>query len=162
MRQKNPLLIVLGACGGCLLVGIIAFAVVIGIGWNKSKGAFNGIVGMAASMPVFLKDLKVKNYNGAAALIEPASQERLSSAKIQKLEETVEKKYGPLKSYSQQPNYRTSSQPGTESGQISVEYDYDYVMTYEKGTATATFRFVIPDLRHPSGKITDFTLTATP
>jgi hypothetical protein len=157
-RQSNPWLIVLGVCGGCALLGIIAVVVLGAIGYNKGKDLIQGAVAMQQNMPKFLADIKSKDYNSAAALVDPSAQDKLSAANIQTMEENVEKQLGALKSYPKQftsQNQSTSPDPtGKQVG--GAEWQYGYSLTYEKGTATATFTFKTNDVLHPSGLITDF------
>lgn len=160
-KNKNPLLIVLGVCGGCVLLGIIAVAILFAMGYNKSKNLVKGSIAMAQNMPIFLNDLKVKNYDGAESLVDPSAQSTLSAAKIQKIEEAVEKKLGPMQSYSQTASSstnNTTTNPGAPGKMPAIEYVFTYPITYKKGTATATFKFNSKDMMNPSGKVTEFTL----
>ncbi|HLK56635.1 MAG TPA: DUF3887 domain-containing protein [Chthonomonadaceae bacterium] len=157
-RQSNPWLIVLGVCGGCALLGIIAVVVLGAIGINKSKDLIKGAQAMEVNMPKFLTDLKSKDYASAAALVDPSAQDKLSADKIQALEESVEKQLGALKSYPPKPTNTESTTIPDPSGKptAGAEWKFSYKLTYEKGTATATFAFKTTDVFHPSGLVTDF------
>ncbi len=172
-RGKNPLLIVLGVCGGCVLlivIGVVIMAVVIA---PTVKGLAGGMVKMTQTMPAFLADLKSHDYKSAASLIDPSAQGRLTESKIRSMEESVEKKLGKMQSYGtafSSTEQRKVSAPGDTTGQISmVEYIYSYPVTYQKGSATATFKFLFDasgaktgDLSKMkiSGKVTDFSIQA--
>ena len=159
MRQKNPLLIVLGVCGGCVLIGIIVFAVLAAIGMKKGGGMISGIKDMVKNPPIFLADLKAHNYLGAAAMIDPETRKTISAEKLQHLEEAAEKKMGPLQSFPQTFDSQSTNQELSQSGELpTAEYIYKYTLTYKKGTAVATFKFKSKDVMHMTGMITDFTL----
>lgn len=150
-----------------MLLGIIA--VVIGGAYlgTKGKGLMTGTMNMINNMPKFLGDLKTKNYAGASMLIDPSAQDKFTSDKIQKIEESVEKKLGPLQSYPRQfsSQNQTTNTDTAKPGQMpSIGYSYTYKLTYKKGTATATFQFQNKDMFNPTGLITDFKLEpdATP
>ncbi len=165
MRQKNPLLIVLSVCGGCLLIGIVAVVVLGALGINKGKGFATGIMSMVQDMPTFLKDLKSTDYAGAASLMDPSVRQKFTAEKIQHMEEAVEKKLGRMQSYPKQfesQDQSTITDP-TRPGQMpAMVYTYKYNVIYEKGSATATFKFKMPDPLHPSGLISDFSLEPNP
>ena len=75
MRQKNPLLIVLGVCGGCALIAIIAVVGFGFFGYNKHQSVmFTGIITMEKNMPQFLTDVKSKNWEGAETLVDPTEK----------------------------------------------------------------------------------------
>jgi hypothetical protein len=170
-RGKNPLVIILGVCGGCVLLVIIGVVVMSVIAAKTFKNVFGGAVEMTKTMPAFLSDLKTHNYKGAANLVDPSAQGRLTEAKIKSIEDNVEKKLGKLQSYPQSPGGQTVNKvaaPGESSANPSiVEYVYTYPLTYQKGTATATFKFLFDasgaktgDMSKMklSGKVTDFKL----
>lgn len=159
-QRKNPLLIVLGICGGCVLIGVIAVVIMGYMGYNKGKDLFSGTVQMATSMPKFMTDLQSKNYSAAASLADPAAPDALTASKLQKMEEAMEKKLGPMQGFSQQPsgqNQNTTTDPRTGQPK-GMEFIYSYKVNYKKGTATATFDFKSEDYLHPSGRITSFKL----
>lgn len=170
-RGKNPLLIVLGVCGGCVLLVIIGVVVMAVLGVNMFKGIATGAVEMTKTMPAFLADLKAHDYNGCESLVDPSAKSTLTASKIRSMEEGVEKKLGKLKSYPTRPSDQGTKQissPGDPSARASiVEYIYTYPLTYEKGSATATFKFMFDasgarngdfSKMKMSGKVTDFTL----
>jgi len=170
-KSSNPLVIILGVCGGCVLLVVIGVVVMGVIGVNAFKGVTGGIVTMTKTMPEFLGDLKSHNYSGAASLVDPSAQSNLSESKIKAMEESVEKKLGKLESYPRQfssQSQNTMTTPGSGGGKATmVEYVYTYPLTYEKGTATATFKFLLDasgaqggdfSKMKLSGKVTDFKL----
>jgi hypothetical protein len=171
-RSTNPLVIILGVCGGCVLLVVIGVIVITVIGANALKNVTGGVVTMTKTMPEFLGDLKSHNYSGAANLVDPTAQATLTEAKIKSMEEAVEKKLGKLQSYPRQfssQSQNTKTSPGAAGGKATIiEYVYTYPLTYEKGTATATFKFLLDasgaqggDISKMklSGKVTDFNLT---
>ena len=164
-RQNNILLIVLGVCGGCCLLVVIAGAIFMFTIGNKVKkgfgavgGIFSGAMTMSKTMPVFLTHLKAHDYKSAAALVDTDYQTTLSADKIKAIEEKVEKTLGPLQSFPTSPTGQTSNTSASPSGKElqSMEYVYTYQMTYKKGTATATFHFKAKDMSKFSGLVTDF------
>ena len=167
-RGKNPLVIVLGVCGGCVLLVIIGVVIMGALAAKTFSGITAGAVTMTKTMPAFLAHLKAHNYKGAESLVDPSVQGTLSSDKIQSMEEAVEKKLGPLQSYPTRFTSQSTNQIAGPSGQATkVEYIYGYPVTYKKGTATATFKFLFDasgaqggDLSKMklSGKVTDFKL----
>ena len=55
----------------------------------------------------------------------------------------------------------TTSRPSNVPGKMpGAEYTFTYPVIYQKGTATATFKFKSADVMNPTGKITGFTLEA--
>ena len=168
-RGKNPLVIILGVCGGCVLlviIGVVIFGVVIG---NAVKGVVGGAVAMTKTMPQFLSDLKSHNYSAAANLVDPSAQNRLTEDKIRAMEEAVEKKLGKMKSYpasfSGQSVNKVAAPGDSPASPSIVEYVYTYPVTYEKGAAVATFKFLLDasgakggdmSKMKMSGKVTDF------
>jgi hypothetical protein len=155
-QKKNPLLIVLGVCGGCVLLSVIIGGILVATVFHKGKGMIAGFGNMTQNMPKFMTDLQSKNYSGAAALIDPSVRAKLSADKIQHMEEAVEKKLGPLQSFSQQPiPVNTETPPGEVT---TVVYEYQYTLRYQKGTAEARLKFKLQNGPGASGFITGFTL----
>jgi hypothetical protein len=159
--KKNPLLIVLAVCGGCILLGIIIG--VIGFFAIAKKGGpmINGMGTMIKTMPTFILDLKSKNYGGAASLVDPAVSNDLSAEKIQQMEEAVEKKLGPMQSFSPNPVPLTSNPQTDASGSMVFEYVYQYTLTYQKGTAKANLKFFLKNSSQGGGLVSGFTLEPT-
>jgi hypothetical protein len=170
-KSSNPLVIVLGVCGGCVLLVIIGVVVMGVVTANAFKGVIGGTVAMTKTMPAFLEDLKNHDYSSAASLVDPSAQATLTESKIKSMEESVEKKLGKLQSYPRQfssQSQNTMTSPGNAGGKATmVEYVYTYPLTYEKGTATATFKFLLDasgaqggdfSKMKLSGKVTDFKL----
>src|SRR5262249_15399436 len=91
-RGANPLLIVLGVCGGCCLLGIIALVAIGIFGVNKAKQ-------MDKSASLFLADLRDHKYAEARALLSPDGQAGLSESDLKAQEEQLEANLGPLKSW---------------------------------------------------------------
>jgi hypothetical protein len=157
-QKKNPLLIVLAVCGSCMALALIVGGVLFVTVMHKSKGLVSGTMNMMRNPPKFLADIKSKNYNGASALFDPTVQDKYTAAKIQQLEESVEKKLGPLQSYPPQfssQNQTTNTDASKPGSMPSMAYAYTYKLTYKKGTATATFQFENKDLFNPTGLITN-------
>ena len=145
-RGKNPVVIILGVCGGCVLLVVIGFVVMGVIGANMFKNVIGGTVQMTKSMPSFLNDVKAHQYSAAASLVDPSAQATLTEAKIKSIEEGIEKKLGKLQSFPTSFSGQTVNKiaaPGDMPGSPSmVEYVYTYPLTYQKGNATATFKFL--------------------
>lgn len=170
-RGKNPLLIVLGVCGGCVLLVIIGVVVMGAIGVNMLKGVTSGAMDMVKNMPAFLSDLKAHDYTSAEALVDPAAQDKLTADKLKSMEESMEKKLGPMESFGTRPIQKSQNQvsaPGSNGQPTTIEQFYTMPVKYKKGNATATFKFVIDmtaaqkgDLSKMkmSGKINDFKLS---
>jgi hypothetical protein len=158
-QKKNPLLIVLAVCGGCVLVGIIIGVILVATVFRKGKGMFNGLANMSQNMPKFMMDLQSKNYSAAAALVDPSERVSLSAEKIQHMEEGVEKKLGPMQSFTQQPMpISTNSESSTPGVMPTIVYVYQYKLTYQKGTATADLKVKLQNNSQTSGYISGFTL----
>ena len=154
-RQTNPWMIVLGVCGGCALLGIIVAI----IATLSLKGIVKGSMDMVQNAPKFLTALKTHDYASAAALVDPASQATLNQEKIQSMETAVEKTLGSMKSFPQTfNNQQTSASPGGTGKAQSSDIIYSYTVTYEKGTATATFTYHISNPLQMSGLISNFKL----
>jgi hypothetical protein len=165
-QKKNPVFLFLGVCGGCVLIGVIGVGVLGVVGYNKGKGVIDGAVNMANNMPAFLMNLKAKNYEGAAALVNTQVAPELTAEKIKKIEEAVEKKLGPLESFPEKPEseqHSSSASADTKTGaqkMPTLEYTWKYRLKYKKGMATATFKFYESDILHMSGKVTGFDIQA--
>ena len=97
-RGKNPLLIVLGVCGGCVVLVIIGVVIMGALAAKTFSGLGQGIVKMTQTMPQFLGDLQTHNYSAAEGLVDPSAQDTLTAGKIKSMEEAVETKLGPLQS----------------------------------------------------------------
>ena len=158
-QKKNPLLIVLAACGGCLLLGVICLVVAGYFVKKSTSGLMSGTINMMTNMPKFLGDIKSSNYAAASTLIDPSVQDKYTADKLQSIEANVEKKLGPLQSYPRQfskQNQTTNTDTSKPGSMPTVAFTYTYPLTYKKGAATATFEFESKDVFHPSGLITDF------
>jgi hypothetical protein len=161
-KKQNPMFLALGVCGGCALLAILLIGVVGVLGYNKSKGVINGAMNMANNMPMFLTQLQAKNYEGAASLVNKQQAPELTAEKIQKIEENVEKKLGPLMNFPPKPESEEHSSSASTDGNTgkvgtpSLSYTWRYRLTYKKGTATAIFKFYEPDILHMQGKVTGF------
>ena len=159
-RGKNPLLIVLGVCGGCVVLVIIGVVVMGALAAKTFSGLGTGIVKMTQTMPQFLGDLQTHNYRAAENLVDPSAQDTLTAAKIQSMEEAVEKKLGPLQSYPAKFSSQAQNQIAGPGGQATkVEYVYTYPLTYQKGTATATFKFLLDASGAASGDLSKMKLS---
>ncbi len=157
MRQKNPFVLLLAGCGFCLLI-IIDMLITGGSWFAKSSPMITGTMNMVNNPPEFLKDIQVHDYVAASKLIDAQARQTYTAGRIQRIEEDVEKRLGRLKSipatfttqdYSTNPNPKDPQMP-------IVEYYYTFDIRYEKGTATAVFRFRYSNIYNPSGMISDF------
>jgi hypothetical protein len=156
-QRKNPVLIVLGVCGGCLAIMRVG-GIIMYFTFGKT---FKGAVGMGMNMPKFMTAMKNHNYAEAESLVDPASQQTLTEAKLQKMEEAVEKQLGPLQSVpASQPAMEQSFTPGPNGQPQGIVYTYHYTISYEKGTATATFKFKSDNVMNLSSLVHDFKLEA--
>ena len=156
-KNSNPLMIVLGVCGGGCVLVIIAVVVLGFFAYQKSKGLINGTIAMTQNMPKFANDLKGHDYTSAAALVDPDAQSTLNADAIRSIEEGIESKLGPMKSVGAAVSgSNTKNNRGTSGQPQSLEFQYQYPFTYEKGTATAFFTFRTNDPLKLSGLISDF------
>src|SRR5437868_2976577 len=89
-RSTNPVLIVLGVCGGCALLAVIA-VVVFGFWVNAKAGPFLKRTITAAQLST---DLQMHKYNNATKLLAPEAQQTYSAETLRKKIESLEKKYG--------------------------------------------------------------------
>lgn len=156
-KSSNPMMIILGVCGGGCLLAIVVIGILAYMGYQKGKGLINGSIAMTQNMPKFLNDLKNHDYPAAASLVDPESQQTLTADKIKAMEEGVEAKLGPLQSISTSPSGSSNNNsPGADGQPKSMEFQYRYKLTYEKGKATAHFTFRTNDPLKLSGLVSDF------
>ena len=146
-RQANPLLIILGVCGGCALLVIVGF-VGLGIwGVNATKGLMGGAFQMPITAKAFVNALENHNYTKAATLVDPSEQGTLTAEKIQSMEEQAESKLGKIQPSSYSPTSPGGNPVTGPGGQGHyIEYVYQIPLTFQKGTATMTLRFRSADI----------------
>ena len=137
-RGKSPLVIILGVCGGCVLLVVIAFAIMFVAGANMFKGIIGGAVQTPEATRKFLTAIETHDYTTAAAQIEPSARGTWTAAKIKAVEENLEKKLGPVQPTSMRQLAPASNTiPGPNGKPQYMEYVYTVPMQYKKGTATA-------------------------
>jgi hypothetical protein len=146
-KSSNPLVIILGVCGGCVLLVIIGVGVLVATGYNMTKGLIGGAVKMPQTASTFVKAIETHNYTKAASLVDPSSSATLSSDKIQAIVEQAEKKYGPI----QQTQYLPSQPlqqtlPGPSGRPQFIEYAYHIPLSFQKGSATGILKFRSEDM----------------
>ena len=146
-RQTNPLLIVLGVCGGCALLVVIGF-VALGVwGVNATKGLMGGAIQMPQTAKSFVTALEGHNYAKCASLVDPTAQSTLTADKIKSMEEQVESKLGPIQTSNFSPTSpMTNTIPGPSGKPQYIEYIYQVPLQYKKGSGTLTLRFRSADL----------------
>jgi len=170
-RGKNPLVIILGVCGGCVLLVVIGVVV---MGWWTAN-AFKGIIAGAVEGPEttrkFVTAIENHDYDTAAAQVDPSVQSTITAAKIKAAEEQVEKKLGAVQPARVTPTGPSSQQiPGPNGKPKYMEYVYSIPVRYEKGTATVSIHFrsndmsTISDMKDISkikipSKLTSFKIT---
>ena len=168
--QNKTLIAILIGCGSCTLITVIAIVIIGFLSARALKtvqSAMSGVMTMSTTMPKFLTDLENKDYTSCAGYIDPSVQSKFTAAKIKSMADSMEKKLGKLKSYSPQTGGQTTKTVRAANGKpTQSQLIYSYPLIYEKGTATATFTFVMdastsngdqPNLKM-SGKIYDFKL----
>lgn len=170
--KNKTTVVILSVCGGCAvlsLIAVIVFGFLAARVMKSAGSAISGMMTITTTMPAFLNDLQNHDYTACESMIDPSAKERLSAAKIKSMEEAMEKKLGKLQSFSASGTNsgKTTRRRGAGGKTVESEIEYSYPLTYEKGTATATFKFVMsteggsaePSIKM-SGKIADFTLVA--
>ena len=95
-RGKNPLVIILGVCGGCVLIVVIAVVVMGVMGANAFKGIIGGAMEGPETTRKFVTAIESHDYTTAAAQVAPSAQATFTEAKIKAEVEKVEKKLGPV------------------------------------------------------------------
>ena len=148
---------IIGICIGCVLIVVIGVVVIGYLGYNKSKGMFSGLIEQTKTVPAFVSDIKSHSFDAAETLIEPSAQLTLTSGKLKQIEESVEKKLGPMTSYDAtnlSPNSHGTK--STTPGQTNLTMRYEIPLTYKKGTGTAIIVFKSKDPFQISGKISEF------
>lgn len=171
-RGKNPLLIVLGVCGGCVVLVVIGGVIMVVAGAKMFKGIISGAIETPQTTRKFVTALQSHDWATAQAQVAPSAQSTITVEKIQAAEEQIEKKLGPVKPMSQfstQPV--TNTIPGPNGKPQYMEYVYNVPMRYEKGTATVSIHFRSDDLSSMNtsgdiskikipGKLTSFKITS--
>jgi hypothetical protein len=124
-RSANPLLIVLGVCGGCALVAVVA--TVIGFVFLKNKaGAFLGRTIVAAQFAAMLQG---HQYDRAETFLAPQEQQTWPVDALRKKLSALEAKNGSLTGIGQVQN--TQLQHGTDPNQIK---DIVYNLNFQNGS----------------------------
>jgi hypothetical protein len=170
-KGKNPLVIILGVCGGCVLLVIIGVVIMVFAGANMFKGIIGGAVQTPETTRKFVTAIENHDYTSAAAQVEPSAQGTFNAAKIRSVEEQVEKKLGPVQPGPVTPAGPASNTiPGPNGKPQYMEYVYSIPIRYKKGTAIAAIHFRSDDLSGLSdmrdiskikipGKLTSFKIT---
>lgn len=154
-RGANPLLIVLGICGGCVLLGVLAtvalgfFSVRMG---SKYLGAFEAQDTAATTFLTYLRD---KKYDDAHRMMSPEAQQSFPVDTLTQLAQGAEKKLGKMQSWTQSEE-APDMQGGSSSKSMVIKHTYS--VTYAKGKAVATFSFHSADPMNPGSVISDFDL----
>jgi hypothetical protein len=141
-RGKNPLVIILGVCGGCVLlivIGVVIFGVFIG---QKVGGIMGGAMRVPVTTQSFVRALESHNYTAAAALVDPSAKSTLNAATIKAMEDQAEKKLGPIQKVAYSPGQPMQKVvPGSNGALQSMELTYQIPLRFQKGDATATITF---------------------
>jgi hypothetical protein len=122
-RNSNPILIILGVCGGCALVAVIA-AVVLFVFVKQKAGSFLGRSVNAAQFAVLLQK---REFDRAESFLTPQAQQTYPVSVMRKKLDALEAKNGPLTGVAQVQNI----QPGqTDPNQIK---DLIYNLNFQNG-----------------------------
>jgi hypothetical protein len=166
-RGNNPLVIILGVCGGCVLLLAIAVAVMVYAGYNMSKGLIGGAMKMPQTSLAFTKAIESHNYSRAAALVDPAYRSELPASKIQAIIEKEEHKLGPIQASGFTPSAPLTNQIAGPNGRPQfIEYSYQIPLRFKNGSATGVLKFrsvpmgAVPDISKMklSGDVTGFSI----
>jgi hypothetical protein len=128
-RNTNPLLIVLGVCGGCALIGVIALVI---IGVVSFKQPFTQRI---VATGQFMAAIKTHNYTAAETQLAGEARTNYPASKLQQIEDGLEQKYGPLENFLQAGVDMSDQHNPNSLSQIS------YNLRYQNGKSTITLNF---------------------
>lgn len=170
-RGKNPLVIILGVCGGCVLIVVIAVVVMGVMGANMFKGIIGGAMQSQETTRKFVSALESHDYSTASAQFGPSASGTYTSAKLKSMEEQIEKKLGPIQTATVSSYAPTTNTiPGPNGKPQYMEYVYTVPLRFQKGNAMASIHYRSDDLSGANdmrdiskmkipGKITSFKLS---
>lgn len=146
VRGTNPLLYILAACGGCVIlvvIGIFGFGLFVS---HKFGGAFQQM----AVVSQFGVALQQHNYENAVSLLTgPARQEYSANALQQKIE-GLEKKYGALESFTLDPQQFHNQNPSQTQNPLQRS-DYLCDLQFQRALVHMKLHFDPTDPHHISG-----------
>jgi hypothetical protein len=130
-KSANPALIVLGVCGGCILLLVIG-GVIGGLYINHAAGPF---IQRTISAAKFTTNLKLQKYADAEQSLSPQIQQEYNADALQKKVAALEKKYGPMTGVAQVTNVDKSQPDPTKITTIS------YNLNFQNGVITLKMTF---------------------
>jgi len=128
-RSTNPIVIVLGVCGGCAAIAIIAGIAVTMFSMKQPLFQRSMATGQ------FIAALTTHKYDAAESQLAAAAQASFPAEKLRKTEEGFEAQYGPYQRFSQSGMDITNQRDPNSLSEIS------YKLHYQHGSSNITLHF---------------------
>jgi hypothetical protein len=157
----NWLLIILGGCGGCAVLVVLA-TVLLGFWGIRVVQRFSkDFEAQKLSTDAFLTNLQQHRYNDAWSAMTQEGRQAMPVEKLREIAETAEKRLGPMQSWggAESVNASNDFETGTQTGaRRELVVTYRRAVNYKKGKMNAVFTFRGKDALHPETAISEFAL----
>ncbi|CEK15413.1 hypothetical protein [Chthonomonas calidirosea] len=147
-RGTNPLVYILAACGGCVILVVIG---IFGLGLFVTH-KFAGAIKQMTVISQFGEALRQQNYEKAASFLTGSAQQQYSANTLRQKIEGLEKEYGALESFTLDPQqfYRQNQNPSQAPNTYQLS-DYLCDLQFQRALVHMKLHFDPSDPRHISG-----------
>lgn len=129
--KKSSMPVVLGVCGGCMVLAVIGMVVIGALGYKFGKST----VQKSVNATLFLAYVKKHRYADAEQRIAPQVRDTYSAARLEEEFGKLEQQDGPLQSWN------SASMSQINSDNTASPFKMTFTLQYQKGSALLTFTF---------------------